>query len=208
MWAKSFSLKHLRMKNITLTAIAALFAVGSAMAQTDTTRQQRDSARTWPVADTAVRSSATSSTSNMAKLDDNLPAHLKGVTSSTIQPKHYLPVLGTYATADGGVNLNLVVDSANMGIVWVEGLPQGRIKGLLKKAPGTYKIPAQKSSTGKAIAEGTLVYDVDTKQLQFCTGCTYNEANPAAAFTGKKGVKVWQLNKSDVAVEPVNQNQQ
>jgi hypothetical protein len=137
----------------------------------------------------------------MVKLDDNLPAHLKGVTSSTIQPKHYLPVLGGYATADGSVNVTVDVDSANMGMVWIQGLPQGRIKGLLKKAPGTYKIPAQKSSTGKAVAEGALVYDVETKQLQFCTGCTYNEANPTASFAAKKGVKVWQFNRVEVPFE-------
>lgn len=187
------------MKNTILSGIALLTITASASAQTDTARQQAKS-------DTAVKATGTiaagTTASNHVTLDTNLPEHLKGTTSSTIQPKHYLPVLGTYANADGSVNLNVVVDETNMGIVWIEGLPQGRVKGLLKKGPATYKIPAQKTAQGKAVAEGTLVYDKDTKQLSLCTGCTYNESEPTAAFTGKAKGKVWQLNKVEPTAIP------
>ncbi|HEY0058790.1 MAG TPA: hypothetical protein VGB56_06620 [Flavisolibacter sp.] len=187
------------MKNTILSGIALLTITASASAQTDSVKQQAKS-------DTAVKANATvtagTTASNLVTLDTNLPEHLKGTTSTTIQPKHYLPVLGTYATADGSVNLNVVVDETNMGIVWIEGLPQGRVKGLLKKGPATYKIPAQKTADGKAVAEGTLVYDKDTKQLSLCTGCAYNESEPATVFTGKAKGKVWQLNKVEPATIP------
>jgi hypothetical protein len=77
-------------------------------------------------------------------------------------------------------------------------VPQGRVKAYLKKTPATYKIPAQKTAEGKSIAEGTLVYDKDANQLWLCTGCAFNEADPAATFTsGKSKAKIWQLNKVD-----------
>lgn len=193
------------MKNTIFSFIAALFFTVSAGAQTDTTKQQTypDSIKQTVTATSSVSATTpvTASASTLVSVDSNLPEHLKGVTSSTVQPKHYLPVLGGYTTADGAVNLNIVVDEQNMGIVWIEGLPQGRVKGLLKKGPATYKIPAQKTAEGKAVAEGTLVYDKDTKQLWLCTGCPYNEADPSAPFTGKTKGKVWQLNRVEIPIE-------
>ncbi len=191
------------MKNKFLFLAGFTLAAVTASAQTDTLRSQRDSLRVQTGTDSVrVQTSAPAASGTaVAQLDSNLPEHLKGVTSSTVLPKHYLPVLGSYTSADGAVNLNVVVDEQNMGIVWIEGLPQGRVKGLLKKAPATYKIPAQKTAEGKAIAEGTLVYDKDAKQLSLCTGCTYNEADPTAAFSGKSKAKVWQFTRAEVSME-------
>ncbi len=190
------------MKNKIFSVIAALFLVGAASAQTDTTiKTQTDSTMVDVQTDSVKVEAATSSTtpvSNMVTVDSNLPEHLKGVTSSTVQPKHYLPVLGSYTTADAATNLTIAVDEQNVGIVWIDGLPQGRVKAYLKKTPATYKIPAQKTAEGKSIAEGTLVYDKDANQLWLCTGCAFNEADPAATFTsGKSKAKIWQLNKVD-----------
>ncbi len=190
------------MKIKIFSVIAALFLVGAASAQTDTTiKTQTDSTMVDVQTDSVKVEAATSTTtpvSNMVTVDSNLPEHLKGVTSSTVQPKHYLPVLGSYTTADAATNLTIAVDEQNVGIVWIDGLPQGRVKAYLKKTPATYKIPAQKTAEGKSIAEGTLVYDKDANQLWLCTGCAFNEADPAATFTsGKSKAKIWQLNKVD-----------
>lgn len=219
------------MKNKIFTVLAAMFLAAAVNAQTDTTElqtdttqlqneatqlqtevttleAQTDTAKT-EVAKTEVATTATTApVSNMVTLDSNLPEHLKGVTSSTVQPKHYLPVLGSYSTSDAATNLTITVDEQNVGIVWIDGLPQGKVKAFLKKAPATYKIPAQKTVEGKSVAEGTLVYDKDAKQLWLCTDCAFNEADPAATFTsGKTKAKVWQLNKVDetAAVETIHQ---
>ncbi len=175
------------MKKTVLLFMAALAIAGNAAAQSDTSKSKSGS-------DTAIQAPVS-----------NLPDHLKDATSATIKPKHYLPVLGGYTTADGTINVNISVDEQNAGIVWIEGLPQGKLKGLLKKAPATYKIPTQKSATGKAVTEGTLIYDVDTKTLKLCTGCGYKDADPAATLTATKGIKVWQLNKAETSFEQVQQ---
>jgi hypothetical protein len=214
------------MKNKIFPVLAAMFLAAAVNAQTDTTELQTDTTQLQNEAtqlqtevttleaqtDTAKTEVATTATtapvSNMVTLDSNLPENLKGVTSSTVQPKHYLPVLGSYSTADAATNLTITVDEQNVGIVWIDGLPQGKVKAFLKKAPATYKIPAQKTAEGKSVAEGTLVYDKDSKQLWLCTDCAFNEADPAATFTsGKTKAKVWQLNKVDetAAVETIQQ---
>lgn len=210
------------MKNKIFTVLAAMFLAAAVNAQTDTTEVQTDTTQAQSDAnevqeittlqtqtDTAkTEVEATAPVSNMVTVDSNLPEHLKGVTSSTVQPKHYLPVLGSYATTDAATNLTISVDEQNIGIVWIDGLPQGKVKAFLKKAPATYKIPAQKTAEGKSVAGGTLIYDKDAKQLWLCTDCAFNEADPAATFTAAKTkAKVWQLNRVDetVAVEIIQQ---
>jgi hypothetical protein len=95
------------------------------------------------------------------------------------------PVLGTYQlnTADGSVqNVTVTLDQDNKGIVWIEGLPEGKMKAYLKKAPGTYRIIAQKNEEGKQIPEGTLLFDPSTNALNVALGKAYDEADPAAIF--------------------------
>jgi hypothetical protein len=96
------------------------------------------------------------------------------------------PVIGKYSITDKeglASNVSITLDESNKGIAWVEGLPQGRIKAYLKKAPGIYMIPAQKSADEKDIAEGVLIFDKDNNTLDICIGCTFNTEDPAAAFT-------------------------
>ncbi|MER3498941.1 MAG: hypothetical protein C4308_10075 [Chitinophagaceae bacterium] len=57
------------------------------------------------------------------------------------------------------------MDEQNKGFAWIEGLPQGKIKAILKKSPATYKVPAQKTEDGKTVMEGTLVFDNETKTV-------------------------------------------
>ncbi|PZR25680.1 MAG: hypothetical protein DI535_17250 [Citrobacter freundii] len=101
------------------------------------------------------------------------------------------PVIGQYNVTDKDGNASTVsisLDPSNKGLVWIDGLPQGRIKANLRKSPAVYKIPAQKlgddpeAKDAKSIAEGVLIFDKDANTLNVCLGCTYNSENPAVAF--------------------------
>ena len=115
-----------------------------------------------------------------AKYQGQMVAPREAITTS-----HIFPVLGTYtstANADApSVSINM--DAENKGIVWVEGLPQGKIKAMLRKSPSTYKIPAQKTEDGKDVAEGTLIFDKDANTLNIVIGKPYNMEDPGAVFT-------------------------
>ncbi len=97
------------------------------------------------------------------------------------------PVLGTYQSTqsniEGAGNVTITLDPDNKGLVWIEGLPVGKIKAMLRKAPATYKIPSQKTEDGKLIDEGTLVFDNDANVLNVCLGCNYNDMDPGQPFT-------------------------
>lgn len=94
------------------------------------------------------------------------------------------PVIGKYesTTNTDAANVSIMLDEQNKGLVWVEGLPQGKIKAMLRKSPATYKIPAQKTEEGKDVAEGTLIYDKETNTLSICIGKSFNADDPTAVF--------------------------
>lgn len=94
------------------------------------------------------------------------------------------PALGEYesATNEEAAKLSITIDPNNKGLVWIEGLPQGRVKAMLRKSPATYKIPAQKTEEGKEVAEGTLIFDKETNTLSIAIGKEYNATDPTAAF--------------------------
>jgi hypothetical protein len=96
------------------------------------------------------------------------------------------PVTGKYTLTnnDGtSADATIILDETNKGIVWIAGLPQGKIKAYLKKVPGTYFIPAQKTEDEKDVAAGVLIFDKSNNSLNICLGCTYNNEDPASAFT-------------------------
>ena len=96
------------------------------------------------------------------------------------------PAIGSYSlTTDEGESTEVVVslDSANKGMVWVEGLPEGKFKAYLKKSPATYRVIAQKSETGKSVPEGTLIYDQENNSLLVALGQKFNQEDPAGVFT-------------------------
>jgi hypothetical protein len=114
-----------------------------------------------------------------AKYKDQMVASRAPLTTEQI-----FPVLGQYqssANADAP-SVTITMDAANKGMVWIEGLPQGRVKAYLRKSPSTYKIPAQKTEEGKEVAEGTLVYDKDANTLNIVIGKAYNTEDPLAVF--------------------------
>lgn len=186
------------MKNSLVTTAAALAIAAAASAQT--------TPPTPPVQATP----ATPVTTVTASVPLNTPAHLKGLTVETLRPEHSFPALGTYTATGSSVgNLTITLDETNKGIVWVEGLPQGKFKALMKKAPATYKIPAQQTETGKAVAEGTLFLNPDSGELTVVLGKAFNDEDPAAGLTvdakAKGKSKAWQYTgqKSDAATAPV-----
>lgn len=95
------------------------------------------------------------------------------------------PVIGQYETtvSTDAPAVKIMLDEQNKGLVWIEGLPQGKVKAMLRKSPATYKIPAQKTEDGKDIPEGTLVFDKDANTLNIVIGTPYNAENPLAVFT-------------------------
>ncbi len=94
------------------------------------------------------------------------------------------PVIGKYESAinTDAASISISIDEENKGIAWIDGLPQGRVKAMLRKSPATYKIPAQKTAEGNEVAEGTLIYDKPTNTLRICLGKAYNAEDPGAAF--------------------------
>ncbi len=94
------------------------------------------------------------------------------------------PAIGKYesTTNADAASVTISLDEQNKGLVWIEGLPQGKIKAMLRKSPATYKIPAQKTEDGKDVAEGTLIFDKETNVLNIAIGKGYNAQNPAAVF--------------------------
>lgn len=114
------------------------------------------------------------------------------------------PVLGHYSVASKDVTtstadanatttgttstVTITLDETNKGIVWVEGLPLGKIKAYLRKSPSTYMIPTQKTADDKDLAQGVLIFDKDANNLDVCIGCVYNNDDPAASFTAPQPV--------------------
>lgn len=95
------------------------------------------------------------------------------------------PALGQYETTVNTADapsVKITLDEQNKGLVWIEGLPQGRVKAMLRKSPATYKIPAQKTAEGKDVSEGTLVFDKDANTLRIVIGTPYNAEDPLAVF--------------------------
>jgi hypothetical protein len=171
------------MKNTIFLAASVLF-FSAANAQTDTTTKETTSATTTTTTTGSPATATTTTTATSASI--TIPDHLKGVSSDNIRPEHYLPVLGSFQPSGSSTaNLTITVDEQNIGIVWIDGLPQGRVKGLLKKSPATYKIPAQKTAEGKSVPEGTLVFNPATKEISIYLGKAFNDADPSAVFTSE-----------------------
>ena len=93
------------------------------------------------------------------------------------------PVIGQYqSSTNADQKVTITLDDQNKGFVWIDGLPQGRVKGVMKKAPATYKIPVQKTAEGTEVPEGTLIYDKDANTLTIMLGRPFNDADPASVF--------------------------
>lgn len=94
----------------------------------------------------------------------------------------------TASATSASSDVTITLDENNKGIVWVDGLPQGRIKAYLRKSPSTYMIPVQKTADDKELSGGVMIYDKDANTLDVCIGCKYNSEDPAMAFTAPQPV--------------------
>ena len=93
------------------------------------------------------------------------------------------PVIGQYQSSDNADSkLTITLDQTNKGFVWIDGLPQGRVKAILKRSPAVYKIQAQKTEDGKDVPEGTLIYDKDANVIHVLLGMPFNDETPDAVF--------------------------
>lgn len=171
------------MKN-TFLALAVLTAM-AANAQTETKPVTPTAPKPTPAATVAPAPATAVPVVSTAKSDN-------------IKPEDFLPVLGSYKTATNA-SVNIIVDATNVGIVWVEGLAQGKFKALLKQSPSTYKIPAQKSESGKNVSEGTLIYNPETKETKIFFG-RYNDENPSSVFEGKTKSSVITVTKVEQSI--------
>lgn len=121
--------------------------------------------------------------------------------------RHYIGALGSYTTrpetSATEQHLTISGDEENPGKIWIEGLTSARIFALRKKEAGTYKIPAQKAGT-QSVREGTLIYDENTREINICLGCSFNDDNPADAFshTDKKSAKTPVIHFNGIKAEP------
>lgn len=170
------------MKKIAIIAGAAFLCLFSASvsAQVDTVPRQPAPVETTVVTNNKM---ANDTYNNWDKSKYAMQPMPEALTTEKI-----FPVLGTYQLTDKegtASQVTVALDETNKGTIWIDGLPQGRIKAYLRKAPAVYRIPEQNSGdekTTKTIAEGVLIYDRDTNLLNVCIGCAYNEQDPATAF--------------------------
>ena len=168
------------MKKTAITAGAALLCLfaTSVSAQTDTVPRQP-----VPVETPVTNPASTDRWNNPDKSKYVMQPMPEALTTEKI-----FPAIGTYQLTDkDGVasQVTVALDPDNKGIVWIEGLPQGKFKAVLRKSPAVYKIPEQKlgeDKNAKSLAEGVLIYDKDANILNVCIGCQYNDADPGTAF--------------------------
>lgn len=166
------------MKKTTLIASAAfLLIAASANAQTEPTPAPAPAPKTDATQTKDKYNNWTPETYKMQPMPEALTT------------EKVFPAIGKYeVTGKDGASSTITVtlDETSKGIVWVDGLPEGRFKAILRKSPAIYKIPAQKlgeEENAKKLAEGVLIYDRDANTLSVCIGCTYNAEDPAVAFT-------------------------
>jgi len=102
---------------------------------------------------------------------------------SQMTTEQIFPVIGQYqSSTNADQKITVTLDDQNKGFVWIDGLPQGRVKAVLKRSPATYKIPAQKTAEGSDVREGTLIYDKDSKVITVMIGRPFNDQDPASVF--------------------------
>jgi hypothetical protein len=183
-------------------AVSFLLITASVNAQTDSTKQPAPVETQTPatpvetqtpvVAPTQAPATTTTTVSTTASMDKyNNYDKAKYAMLPMPEPlttEKIFPVIGKYELKDkDGVasQATITLDETNKGLVWVDGLPQGRIKAQLRQSPATYKIPEQKLGEEKdaaTVAEGVLIYDKDANTLNVCVGCKYNVDDPNSTF--------------------------
>ena len=161
--------------------------------QQDSTKQIQQPAQSQPTTTTTTQEQtqpATTTTTVEQKkygnptVDSILSKYTLVPMPNPITTEQIFPVIGQYqSTTNADQKITVTLDDQNKGFAWVDGLPQGRVKAILKKSPATYKIPAQKTEGGTDVPEGTLIYDKDTKTVSVMLGREFNDEDPGSVFT-------------------------
>ncbi|MEP7372357.1 MAG: hypothetical protein ABI675_03140 [Chitinophagaceae bacterium] len=190
------------MKKLAIVTSAAFLMFTAVLnAQTDSTKSATDPA-TQPA--TTEKPASKDKYNNWSADTYKMQPMPEALTTQKI-----FPVLGKYQLTDkegASSTVTVSLDPENKGLIWIEGLPQGKIKATLRKSPATYKIPVQplegevipapevtdtkvakntkkvKEIKAKELPEGVLIYDKDANLLNVCIGCTYKVEDPATAF--------------------------
>ena len=163
-----------------------------AVQQDSTSQMQQQPAQAQPTQSQATQSQATQSqqATTMEQKKYGNPTVDSILSKYTLVPmpnqmttEQIFPVIGQYqSTTNADQKVTVTLDDQNKGLAWVDGLPQGRVKALLKNSPATYKIPAQKTADSSNVPEGTLIYDKDTKTISIMLGREFNDADPGSVF--------------------------
>ena len=113
------------------------------------------------------------------------------------------PVLGTYQlnAGDDAQTVVVTLDEQNKGIIWVEGLPEGKFKAYLKQSPAAYRVLAQKTGSGRQIPEGTLLLDQASNTLNVALGKSFDSADPAAIFQMNANADVASSGSSELKIK-------
>lgn len=210
------------MKKIAIITSAALLLFTAAVnAQTDTVPKQT----TDPVAQQPVATEQPVAKVNNDKYNNwSADTYKMQPMPEALSTEKIFPVIGNYQLTDKegtASTVTVTLDPSNKGIVWIEGLPQGKIKATLRKSPATYKIPVQplgesamteevvaadaksakakkaKEVKAKELPEGVLIYDKDANVLNVCIGCKYNNEDPALAFTPSDATATEEVEKAE-----------
>jgi hypothetical protein len=138
----------------------------------------------------AVRAQEPKKTGNPT-VDSILSKYTLAPMPNQMTTEQIFPVIGVYqSNSNADQKITITLDEQNKGFVWIDGLPQGKVKGILKRSPGIYKIPAQKTADGQDVMEGTLVYDKDTKVVNIMLGRSFNDEDPNSVFTAPAAEEV------------------
>jgi hypothetical protein len=161
----------------------------SSRSMQDSTKQmQQQPAQTQPTTTPEQTKSTTTTTVEQKKygnptVDSILSKYTLVPMPNPITTEQIFPVIGQYqSTTSADQKISVTLDDQNKGYAWVDGLPQGKVKAILKASPATYKIPAQKTEGGTDVPEGTLIYNKDTKTISVMLGREFNDQDPASVF--------------------------
>ena len=186
---------------LVIACVAMLISV-AAFSQTDTTKRDTTTRKDTTRKDSLVQvqqaeTATTIQQSEPSAAQKKFPAPNAG--------RNYIPVLGSFQSAEAEAENKSIIVTANennAGKIWIEGLTPVKFYALLKAIPGTYKIPAQKQED-KSIAEGTVQYDEETKKIDVCLGCGYE--NKISTETAMSTIEETETTKGSKTVKSVKQ---
>jgi hypothetical protein len=149
----------------------------------DTTLPDVNSTQSQPATESQLATTQEQKKYGNPTVDSILSKYTLLPMPNPITTEQIFPVIGQFqSNTNGDEKLTITLDDQNKGFAWIDGLPQGRVKAILKDSPATYKIPAQTTEEGKDLPEGTLIYDKDANVINIVLGRPFNDQDPASVF--------------------------